>query len=44
VSKKGVMLWVMRNRRARRLVVRGLTNRRVRKLAWPAAKRGLRRR
>ena len=47
-SKKGVVLWAMRNRRARRLVVRGLKNRRVRKLvrklAWTAAKRGLRRR
>ena len=43
-SKKGVVLWAMRNRRARRLVVRGLKNRRVRKLAWPAVKRGLQRR
>jgi hypothetical protein len=33
VSKKGVVLWAMRNRRARRLVVRGLRNRRVRKPA-----------
>ena len=38
MSKKGVMLWAMRNRRARRLVVRGLTNRRVRKLACGGAR------
>ena len=36
-------LWALRNPWVRRLTVRGLKNRRVRGMAWAAAKRGVRR-
>jgi hypothetical protein len=43
MDKKKLALWALRNPRARRLIVRGLKNRRVRGMAWAAAKRGIRR-
>ncbi len=39
MDKRRVALWAARNPTARRLVVRGLKNRRVRGLAWAVMKR-----
>lgn len=39
VKKMKIVLWVLRNRRARKLVVSGLKSRRVRALVWTVAKR-----
>jgi hypothetical protein len=43
VDKKRIALWAARNPRARKLIIRGLKNRRVRGMVWTAAKRGIRR-
>jgi hypothetical protein len=43
MNKKRIALWAVRSPRARRLAIKGLKNRRVRSLAWAAAKRGIRR-
>ncbi len=43
VDKKWIALWAARNPRARKLIIRGLKNRRVRGMVWTAAKRGIRR-
>ena len=43
MNKSKIAFWALRNRRARGLIVRGLKNRRVRRLAWAAARRGIRR-
>ncbi|HEV3476643.1 MAG TPA: hypothetical protein VG127_04090 [Rubrobacteraceae bacterium] len=43
MNKKRIALWAARNPRARKLIIRGLKNRRVRGMAWAAAKRGIRR-
>jgi hypothetical protein len=43
MNKTKIALWALRNPRARGLVIKGLKNRRVRALAWAAAKRGIRR-
>jgi hypothetical protein len=43
VNKKRIALWAAHNPRARKLIIRGLKNRRVRGMAWAAAKRGIRR-
>jgi hypothetical protein len=42
VNKLNLALWALRNPRARGLIIRGLKNRRVRGLAWAAAKRRIR--
>ncbi len=39
MDKRRVALWAVRNPTARRLVMRGLKNRRVRGLAWGMLKR-----
>ena len=43
MDKKKMALWALRKPRARRLIVKGLKNRRIRGLAWAAAKRAVRR-
>jgi hypothetical protein len=43
VDKQRIAVWAARNPRARRLIIRGLKNRRIRGMVWAAAKRGIRR-
>jgi hypothetical protein len=43
MKKTRIALWVLRNPRARGLVIWGLKKRRVRALAWAVARRRLRR-
>jgi hypothetical protein len=43
MNKRKAALWALRNPRARALIIKGLKNRRVRRLAWTAAKRGIHR-
>ncbi len=43
MNKRKMALWALRNPRARRLIARGVKSRRVRGMAWAAAKRAVRR-
>ena len=43
MSKRKLALWILSNPRARGLIIKSLKHRRVRRLAWAAAKRGIHR-
>jgi len=43
MNKVNIALWALRNPRTRGLIIKGLKNRRVRRLAWAVTKRRIRR-